>query len=92
MFKAEGVTVHAADAFQFLKSTNAIWDLVFLDPPYDTDLLARTLDLLPAHLSDQALVYCETGKPFSAPTGFCLIKSSRMGANHMSLLRYSPAA
>ena len=48
------------DAFSFLENTNEIFDIVFLDPPYEKDMCAKAASLLPRVLSDSALVICET--------------------------------
>lgn len=85
-FKAEGVIVRTAHATNFLHTTQAVWDLVFLDPPYDSVLLPQILTQLPQHLSANALVYCETASPFKPPAGFIPLKYTRVGGNHLTLL------
>ena len=58
-FGAVSETVFS-DAFSFLASTDEIFDLVFLDPPYEMDLCAKAAALLPRVLSENAIVICET--------------------------------
>ena len=91
-FKAQRVVVQKSDALQFLRSAdNSTWDLVFLDPPYTSDLMENTLSLLPKLLSETALIYCETAAPFEPPREYRLYKYSRVGSNHLTLLTPAPA-
>ncbi len=90
-FKANGVVVRKLDALAFLRNTDEVWDLVFLDPPYGSSLLLSALILLPGRLSANALVYCETASPFEPPPGFQVLKYSRVGGNHLTLLTPVPA-
>lgn len=75
-----------SDALVFLRTTDSVWDLVFLDPPYGSSLLQSALSLLPDRLSENAMVYCETAAPFEPPPGFGVHKYSRVGGNHLTLL------
>lgn len=52
--------VYAGDALSFLSRNSDVYDIVFLDPPYDTNLIERVLDILPGHLSKFAVIICET--------------------------------
>ncbi|MFM7121693.1 MAG: 16S rRNA (guanine(966)-N(2))-methyltransferase RsmD [Gammaproteobacteria bacterium] len=65
------------------------WDLVFLDPPFGSALLAETLALLRAHpaLAEQALIYVETGKaaPLEFP-GFDVLRETTAGDTRGGLL------
>ena len=53
------VKVVNSDSANFLKNNTEKFDLVFLDPPFGKAMLEETLAQLPAHLSDQAIVYIE---------------------------------
>ena len=61
---AEAVTVQRADAVaaaQSLGLRGERYDLVFLDPPYQQELLSKTLPLCIKLLNDDGLVYVESG-------------------------------
>ena len=63
---ADAVTLQRADALasaQSLALRGQRFDLVFLDPPYQQDLLARTLPLCAQLLNADGLVYVESGSP-----------------------------
>ena len=52
-------TIVCCDATCWLKHQTESWDIVFLDPPFESQLHLQTLDLLPDHLEGPALVYLE---------------------------------
>jgi 16S rRNA (guanine966-N2)-methyltransferase len=59
-----GASVHRRDAVAFLRAATGPYDLVFVDPPYDSaPRLARPLsEALPAVLSDDARIVTESDK------------------------------
>ncbi|MDB5951830.1 MAG: rRNA ((966)-N(2))-methyltransferase RsmD [Massilia sp.] len=68
---ADAVTLVRADALaaaQSMALRGQRFDLVFLDPPYQQDLLEKALPLCAGLLSEDALVYVESGAalPFGA--------------------------
>ncbi|MBW2535222.1 MAG: RsmD family RNA methyltransferase, partial [Deltaproteobacteria bacterium] len=69
------------------------FDLVFLDPPYRSDLLARSLDLLVAGplLAREALVVAElpVRDELSAPAGLRLESVRSYGATSLGFMRPS---
>ena len=54
--------VAAMDAIAFLKSTKDVFDIAFLDPPYNQGLLQQALPLLAAKMSDGGIIICEHPK------------------------------
>jgi len=52
--------VYAGDAVSFLLRSSDTFDIVFIDPPYATDLVEKVLDILPDRLSRCAIIICET--------------------------------
>lgn len=76
--------VHCADALQFLGRAARPYDLVFLDPPFDSDLATRAAAALEAGgwLAGDAFVYLElpAGAPLPAlPETWRPAKSGRAG-------------
>ncbi|MBD1390193.1 16S rRNA (guanine(966)-N(2))-methyltransferase RsmD [Neiella sp. HB171785] len=72
--KANAATLQATaqvvqgDALAFLQQTpTQSFDLVFVDPPFQRDLLAPTLALLSPWLAPQAWVYCESEAGLAMP-------------------------
>ena len=64
--KASAVTVMRGDAFvaaQGMAQRGQRFDVVFLDPPYGQDFLAKALPLCAGLLNEGGLVYAEAGEP-----------------------------
>ena len=75
---------HAMSALQFLHSAETGYDIVFIDPPFDSDLLVPACALLAGRqlLNEGALVYTESaagdGAPL-VPPGWNLRREKRAG-------------
>ena len=74
MLKAENVTVLRADAFAVARDLAARgqrYDVIFLDPPYQQDFIAKALPLCVALLKEDGMVYVEAefALPQEAATG-----------------------
>ncbi|MBY0241422.1 MAG: 16S rRNA (guanine(966)-N(2))-methyltransferase RsmD [Burkholderiaceae bacterium] len=98
---ATNVTLQRADALllaQSLASRGQQFDLIFLDPPYQQDFLARTLPLCVKLLAPGALVYAESGLPLTfddgdgdAPdwmAGWEVVRADKAGMVYYHLLQY----
>ncbi len=81
-----GVDVVRAEALAWLANDRTQWDLVFLDPPFDSDLAARVLPGLAPHLAPGGWVYVEQATPPVVPAGFIMHRSGRAGRSHFALL------
>jgi len=75
-----------------LKSNEKPFDIIFLDPPFATILLRKSLETLAGHpqVSDKTLIYIESEAPLSAeklPSGWQLLKQKVAGevAYHLVL-------
>jgi len=81
---AAGAQVEHSDAVRFLQGPAQLFDIVFLDPPFASDLLTATGRLLEERwLVAGALIYVETdaqtGLP-ALPEGWKVTKSKQAGA------------
>lgn len=93
---ADRTVIRRAEALAFLKNYHgAPFHLVFLDPPYATDLLPRTLAALldGGLLASGAIIVTESGAPeavFAGDTAleerFTVLRRARYGAAHITLL------
>ena len=91
--KAEQVEVLHVDAMSWLRETppSAV-DIVFVDPPFDADLVQPALELLsvPGVLADAALVYVETARSAETPmviSGWEMHREKVLGDVRMNLFR-----
>jgi len=80
------------DGISFLRSTMNRYEIVFVDPPYDSPLLASTLANLPRVLKQMNRIYLEwpKGKPPQLPAGYSLIKEKAAGQVSYGLFTYAP--
>ena len=85
------VELRKTDAVRFLRRADRRWDIVFLDPPFQSHLLEPLLKWFSTgqNLGEGALVYVEheTTAPPAFPTNLQPLKRSRVGASTGSLLR-----
>ena len=58
---AQQIKVYCEDAIEWLGRNNQTFDIIFLDPPYNSDLARRSIARLHAHkLTPGTMVYIET--------------------------------
>lgn len=57
---ASQVRLEPADARAFLTASSGRYDVIFVDPPFKSGLLAEVLPLLPAKLEKNGVVYVES--------------------------------
>jgi 16S rRNA (guanine966-N2)-methyltransferase len=83
-WNAVGASVERTDALRFLAGTTRNFDIVFLDPPFATDILPAAADLLErqGRMAPGALIYIETsacaGLP-ALPAQWRQVKAKRAG-------------
>jgi len=86
---AAQVELRRADALEFLRADGGTYDVVFLDPPFRTADLPRTLDALIPRLAPGALVHVEAPcAPGLAPP-WTAWRSGRAGAVSHQLLKWT---
>ena len=80
------VDIQRADALNWLAAHPETFDLIFVDPPFDSDQAEKTLALLTPHLKPGGQVYVEQRGFVDAPAGFIIHRSGRAGQSHFALL------
>jgi len=92
--KAEALRVERADALAWMaRAAPASFDLVLIDPPFDSGLLPRALQVAMPLVRDGGFLYVESGQPLAeAAPGWTLHRVSRAGAVHFHLLRHGYTA
>ncbi|MDP3743009.1 MAG: 16S rRNA (guanine(966)-N(2))-methyltransferase RsmD [Methylotenera sp.] len=75
------------DALSFLGKNQQLFDVVFLDPPYNQGWLDKVLPLLPAHLNNDAVVYAEAEYAIKQTDTWQVIKQSKAGNVFYHLLK-----
>jgi 16S rRNA (guanine966-N2)-methyltransferase len=79
------------DALEFVRGAKALFDVIFLDPPFDADYWARLVPSLPALMAPGARVYCESGAAIEWGEGWQVAKAGRAGQVTYQLLRRADA-
>lgn len=77
----------AQDGLEFASRDNRRYDVIFLDPPFQSDYLPRLLEILPQRLNENGLVYVESGVAIDTPLPWQVVKSGKAGQVHYQLLQ-----
>lgn len=96
--KATNITILRADALTLVRdltSRGQRYDVIFLDPPYQQDLLAKTLPLCAALLAEGGMVYAEAESPLPTADdevpewllGWEVIRADKAGMVYFHLLK-----
>ncbi len=91
---ATELRIEAGDAVSWMQRGDpGRWDLVFIDPPFDSGLAGPSLGAALRLLAPQGLVYLEGARAQTAEElasrGFDLLRQGRAGAVHFQLMRRS---
>ncbi|MDQ1315472.1 MAG: hypothetical protein QG662_1581 [Pseudomonadota bacterium] len=80
------VEILRADALAWLASSRETFDLIFVDPPFDSGLAATVLADLTRHLKPGGQAYIEQATPVIPPPGLNIHRGGRAGRAHFALL------
>ena len=80
------VDILRADALAWLTNNRDTFDLIFVDPPFNSGLAGTVLADLARHLKAGGQAYVEQESEVLAPSGFIIHRSGRAGRSHFALL------
>ncbi len=83
--------VLGTDALAYLTRPGDRFDLVFLDPPYASELLCPVLEKVEPLVNDGGIIICETDDTVTLPETlgrFAVAKTYRFGHTYVWLYRY----
>jgi 16S rRNA (guanine966-N2)-methyltransferase len=80
------VALRCEDGLKFARQENGLFDVVFLDPPFQSDYLPQSLTLLENSLTESGVVYVESGTQFEPDAAWRVVKRAKAGAVHYQLL------
>jgi 16S rRNA (guanine966-N2)-methyltransferase len=86
---AQQIELVCSDALQFLARHQHRFDVIFVDPPFASNLLSQVLPQLGAHLTASGLIYIECAS-WPELQGFELIKHGKAGQVLYGLLQRHP--
>ena len=87
---ARGAEVVAGDALGWLARSADRFDVAFVDPPFATDLAARSLAALPGRLNPGARVYVESARLLGAGAPWRVLREGKAGAVRFALYEFNP--
>jgi 16S rRNA (guanine966-N2)-methyltransferase len=87
---AARVEIVAGDGVEFLARDAGRYDVVFLDPPYASDLAARAFERLPGRLNPGARVYAESAGTLEPGSAWRVIREGRAGTVRYALFELPP--
>lgn len=82
------IALRNEDGLKFAARSKEQFDVIFLDPPFQSDYLVKLLPLLAGQLTPQGLLYIECGSTFEAGEAWEVYKHGRAGAVHYQLLQH----
>ena len=92
--EASQVELVRGDALEFVRrygGNAGLFDVIFLDPPFNADYWARLVPALPPLMARGARVYCEAGAPVEWGDGWEVAKHGRAGQVAYQLLKRAEA-
>jgi len=89
MLDTDKIIVHQADALQWIKSADQVFDIIFLDPPFGKNMIEQSMSLLAESecVSEQTLIYVESESAWQAEKNVEVIKQAKAGQVHYMLLK-----
>lgn len=83
---AEHVEIVHADALAWIAASREAFDVVFVDPPFDSGLASVALPSVVERLQPGGVIYVEQGTEVEPPRGFIIHRQGRAGRSHFALL------
>ena len=85
--EAGSVELARADAEDFLRGDEGVYDVVFVDPPFAAGYWPRLAPFIAPRLAPQAMVYHESGDRPETPPGWEIHRDGRAGQVTYQLLK-----
>ena len=85
-------SLNKMDAFSYLSTSDKLYDLIFLDPPYESGFINRSLDII----NDKALlnkdgiivILSSNKETFKIPESFNILKEKPIGITNVKILSW----
>ncbi len=79
------IALRSEDGLKFVLRSNEQFDVIFLDPPFQSDYLEKLLPYLASRLAPEGMLYIESGKQFESVAPWHMLKSGQAGAVYYQL-------
>ena len=83
----DNLTLRCEDGLEFVRREAERYDVIFLDPPFQSDILLKILPLLADRLTAEGMVYVESGEIFEPGAEWQIVKSAKAGKVYFQLLQ-----
>ncbi|MEO8331212.1 MAG: 16S rRNA (guanine(966)-N(2))-methyltransferase RsmD, partial [Gallionella sp.] len=87
IFGCTNVFAHCQDGLEFIHRDTRLYDVIFLDPPFQSDHLPKLFEVLPQHMSEDGVLYVESGVPVEVPLPWQVVRSGKAGQVYYQLLK-----
>jgi len=82
------IILHCEDGLGFAsRQKGGFYDVIFIDPPFQSGYQPKVLPLLEDKLADGGLAYVETGAAFDPDAAWEMVKRARAGKVYYQLLK-----
>jgi 16S rRNA (guanine(966)-N(2))-methyltransferase RsmD len=85
---AGNIEIVCKDACAFLAADRRLFDIIFLDPPFQQEALPQLLGMLRRHLAPAGLVYVEAAQIPEIPPDCVIARRSKVGQVNFLLLEF----
>jgi len=85
LLAAANIDIQQLDALAYLSRPGELFDVIFLDPPFNTELLKPALQSAKTRMRPGGRIYAESPAPLS-PEGYTVLRQGRAGLSHFCLL------
>lgn len=85
--RCTSVALRCEDGLEFARRENGRYDVIFLDPPFQGGYIPKVLPLLVDNLTEDGVVYVETGEAFEPDAAWQVVKSGRAGKVFYQLIK-----
>jgi 16S rRNA (guanine966-N2)-methyltransferase len=89
ILNTDAIVVHQADALQWIKAADQVFDIIFLDPPFGKNMIEQSMSVLAETgcVGEQTLIYVESERAWKTEKNVEVIKQAKAGQVHYSLLK-----
>lgn len=87
LLQADIAKIFNMDALQFLAKNQQVFDVIFLDPPYNQGWLPKLLPQMQKHLSADGMLYVEAEFSMQDGEGWRVLKHGKAGNVFFHLLK-----
>ena len=86
ILKIENLTIIRGESLHYLMNANDKFDVIFVDPPYSSELMSQALAMVSKYLTNNGVIFIEY-KNFPELTDYEILKSAKYGMVNFALIK-----